>query len=539
MILRLTLLTGLAFMLQGCVSVFMPKYQNINLHPANEKSVVYINEEEVGKGKRITARVEKNGLQPILIRTEGYRDRHEVLVPTHRPVGYWICQGINMPFNILFFYPLMIDNMSDKGHAYENDIYFNNLDALPKRTPQQKYVSISNIKAEIKANSKDIHFFTGVYKNNIKEMVANFDEKKNQNELEAEKKAVKKKGRNTLLKEDDDIKYDDVIYTEDIYKTLKNGGYIDTVNTIFSDQNNTLVLEGKITRVYFYNFHLKKIRETFNKNKTFITWYIKDSYGRILDSIPLEQLSESFYYSDANDPKYISKLIGNAVELSYYSLIKNEKYIKHSKAISDFKPNFALQSIKTPASVVSEKQNASEAVVIVKTDDGHGSGFAISNDGYLITNYHVISDKFKDHKSNIKVITSEGLELPAKVVRYNKYRDLALLKVERNFPRAFKLNSTKSYKNLQDVYTIGAPKSIELGQSISLGLISNERNSNNNQLIQLNMSINSGNSGGPLFDATGNLHGVIVSKLIGKNTEGIGFAIPGHLIQNYLNLNYN
>jgi len=113
------------------------------------------------------------------------------------------------------------------------------------------------------------------------------------------------------------------------------------------------------------------------------------------------------------------------------------------------------------------------------------------------------------------------------------------LKVEYNFEKAFLLTSEKTFKNLSEVYTIGAPKSVELGQSVSIGLISNERNSNNNNVLQLSMSLNGGNSGGPLFDKTGVLHGVIQAKLVGKDTEGVGFAIPGYLIPEYLKISYS
>jgi S1-C subfamily serine protease len=136
------------------------------------------------------------------------------------------------------------------------------------------------------------------------------------------------------------------------------------------------------------------------------------------------------------------------------------------------------------------------------------------------------------------VLTSGGEELEAQVVRYNKFRDLALLKVNKKFDKAFRFSNVKLFENLQDVYTIGAPKSIELGQSFAMGVISNERKINNNDLLQLGMSVNGGNSGGPVFDAKGNLHGVIVSKLAGQNTEGVSFAIPGYRIEEYLNIHY-
>ena len=139
----------------------------------------------------------------------------------------------------------------------------------------------------------------------------------------------------------------------------------------------------------------------------------------------------------------------------------------------------------------------------------------------------------------IKVITSDGDELEGTVVRVNKFRDLALIKVNKKFEKAFVVPNVKTFKNLQDVYTIGTPISIELGQSVSSGVISNERKVNNNNLLQLGMSVNGGNSGGPLYDASGNLHGVIVSKLVGKNTEGVSFAIPSYMIEDYLKLKIN
>ena len=88
------------------------------------------------------------------------------------------------------------------------------------------------------------------------------------------------------------------------------------------------------------------------------------------------------------------------------------------------------------------------------------------------------------------------------------------------------------------MYTIGAPKSIELGQTVTTGIISNERNANNNELLQLSMPVNGGNSGGPLFNKTGVLDGVIVAKLVGESTEGISFAIPAYKIGAYLKISY-
>ena len=198
-----------------------------------------------------------------------------------------------------------------------------------------------------------------------------------------------------------------------------------------------------------------------------------------------------------------------------------------------------LLHLTKPSAIVSGKSDATLASVIIKRDDnGHGSGFAISQDGYLLTNYHVVASDNPKKPEKLKVVLSGGEELEATLVRFNKAQDIALLKVEHTFEKAFLLGTEKSYKPLTDVYTVGAPKSIELGQTMTAGLISNERNSNNNELLQLSMPINFGNSGGPLFDASGTLDGVIVAKLVGESTEGISFAIPAYRIHDYIKVSY-
>ncbi len=195
-------------------------------------------------------------------------------------------------------------------------------------------------------------------------------------------------------------------------------------------------------------------------------------------------------------------------------------------------------TIPFPTAPVTRKGNAVDACVTVKTKDGHGSGFAISNDGYILTNYHVLPGAYRGKPNDPTIITSDNQEIPGKIIRYNKFRDVALIKVDKKFDYAFKCGNVKAYEKLQDVYTIGAPESLELGQSISAGILSNERNNNNNALLQLGMSVNAGNSGGPLFDENGVLDGVVCAKLIGENTEGVAFAIPSYLIQGYLNIKY-
>jgi S1-C subfamily serine protease len=366
-------------------------------------------------------------------------------------------------------------------------------------------------------------------------------------EREARRKSKKKKEKEYLVEEKKDLKYNDVVFTEDLMQTLYDGGFTDTVNNVFSDNNNTLILEGKIDNVLLYRISHFWNGGTVCQSKTNLVWYIKNTYGEILDSVVDNSLSNAM-----RSPPYsyqttwaqrramsVKSTVESSVTKSFYRLLEGEAFSKYSKIITDFNPKLEPTKLNRPVATVADKRDAAEASVIIKTDAGHGSGFAITNDGYVVTNYHVIAaDQKALEDMKVTVIDFDGKELEGTVEKVNKFQDIALIKVENEFSKAFYCSNEKSFRKMDDIYTIGAPKSITLGQSISSGLISNERKINNNYLLQLGMSINSGNSGGPIFDTKGTLHGVVVSKLVGRNTEGVSFAVPSYLLQEYLNIQY-
>ena len=242
-------------------------------------------------------------------------------------------------------------------------------------------------------------------------------------------------------------------------------------------------------------------------------------------------------------PKHLLSYECDAVVNSYLNLTRNNIFKNQLKINKDFTIKDEKLTINhvTNESRVTNKTDAFKASVMVKSKEnnkfiGHGSGFAISQDGYILTNYHVIAGKNANQQNEISVITATGNEYPATIVRFNKFRDVALLKIGGKFDKAFQLEITNNAQVLMDVLTIGAPKSLELGQSVSTGIIANYKNDFENKYLQLGMSINSGNSGGPIFDKQGNLHGIVVSKLVGFGIEGVGFAIPSYLVAEYLNL---
>lgn len=159
-----------------------------------------------------------------------------------------------------------------------------------------------------------------------------------------------------------------------------------------------------------------------------------------------------------------------------------------------------------------------------------GSGFIISQDGYVVTNYHVVSGA-----TTLKVITWDTKEYVATLIGGDATNDIAVLKIEgSDFPYV-KLGSSEKMAVGDRVAAIGNPLG-ELTSTLTVGYISATDRAVNTDgtyinMLQTDAAINSGNSGGPLFNMHGEVIGITTAKYSGTSNsgatiEGIGFAIP-------------
>jgi len=179
----------------------------------------------------------------------------------------------------------------------------------------------------------------------------------------------------------------------------------------------------------------------------------------------------------------------------------------------------------------------SEAVVKVSTPAGMGSGFIINENGYLITNYHVIE---KETKIEVTVFQTakNGFEKKAfkkiKIVALNPFVDLALLKIEDLGdikPKYVYLAGTDDIEVGQRVFAIGNPLGLE--RTVTDGVISTKNRAFEGLVyIQTNADINPGNSGGPLFNLSGEVIGVTNMGYIFFG--GLGFAIPVDYVKHFI-----
>lgn len=178
-----------------------------------------------------------------------------------------------------------------------------------------------------------------------------------------------------------------------------------------------------------------------------------------------------------------------------------------------------------------------EAVVQVRTPGGLGSGFILNEDGYLMTNFHVIEGETQIW---VEVYHVKDGQLERKsykqvrIVAMNKFVDLALLRIEDKDAPKFKwvtLGSTEPLAVGEHVFAIGSPLGLE--RTVTEGILSTKTRQLGGELyLQTTAQINPGNSGGPLFNLAGQVIGITNMKI--TFGEGLGFAIPIETVKYFL-----
>lgn len=166
-----------------------------------------------------------------------------------------------------------------------------------------------------------------------------------------------------------------------------------------------------------------------------------------------------------------------------------------------------------------------------------GSGFIISADGYILTNFHVIESAV-DGGYDVQVYTYDGTEYIASIVGYEQDNDVAVLKIDADGLSAATIGDSDAIQVGQSAYAVGNPLG-ELAYTMTTGSVSAlDREisftdsgtgiTNTISMFQIDAAVNSGNSGGPVYNSRGEVIGIVTAKYGSSttNVEGIGFAIP-------------
>lgn len=189
----------------------------------------------------------------------------------------------------------------------------------------------------------------------------------------------------------------------------------------------------------------------------------------------------------------------------------------------------AFEKVAPAVVIVSANGVTDYSGIIPKQVDGMGSGFIINEEGYILTNYHVI-----EGAKEVIVTLSDGRDVKAKVVNYDQNQDIAMLKLTDDsikVPAIVELGNSDALKPGEEVLAIGTPLSKDFNQTVTGGLVSAVNRTVETStgvklnLIQTDAAINPGNSGGPLINTKGEVVGINTLKMSGE-AEGIGFSIP-------------
>jgi len=226
----------------------------------------------------------------------------------------------------------------------------------------------------------------------------------------------------------------------------------------------------------------------------------------------------------------------NSVDVRFAQM---QEQIDASRTLPDTIPAYP-QYITSPGAIY--QQNVQSVVLITAemtsvmfgqstTGTSSGSGFVITEDGYVVTNHHVV-----DKATGVTVTMYDGTEYDAKIIGSDSTNDVALLKIDEDVTlQAVAIGSSNALSVGDQVVAIGNPLG-ELTSTLTVGYVSaKERDVTTDgttiNMIQTDAAINSGNSGGPLFNSQGEVVGITTAKYSGNSSsgasiEGIGFAIP-------------
>lgn len=403
--------------------------------------------------------------------------------------------------------PLWVSLLFGPWKIYEKFYELPPLTPLPKRTADERFLIVN--KSEMNVNKDDYR----------RSQFRNYEAYEAGNRLYGEEP-------------EEELKFESDFISAELNNLLHSYGYIDSANTLFVNTYKSLGVECEIQQIG------ENYIGMMGSSLSLITNW------RLMDMSTEEVVTEQTISSDSYaaeimafyDEEKAKGLLIDALENSLIKFLESEQV---EKALQDTAPAFVKQLESWEKLEIRQKNvhpasisDAAQSVVTIDTESGHGSGCIISEQGYIVTNHHVINKAEK-----LEVILNDGRKLQGSLIRSNPLLDLALIKVEATLEvKPFGMGSIEEAQLGSETYAVGTPSKLDLGQTISKGIISGKRNIENHTYLQTDVSINAGSSGGALINKEGKLLGIINNKLVGVGVEGIGFAIPVSYLEEALKI---
>lgn len=230
-----------------------------------------------------------------------------------------------------------------------------------------------------------------------------------------------------------------------------------------------------------------------------------------------------FVYKIHTESKVLQNNVATAVSSAEYEKLKRELDALRIKQAETPAPQIIMNN--TPADYTALVERVMPSMVFIQTDKGLGSGFFVSPNGDILTNYHVI-----DNAEYINVMMQNGQVASALIKDYDAQRDMALLKLNIPYTVQFLTIRNALPKQGEAVIAIGNPKGYT--DTVSNGIVSAIREFNNNLWVQFTAPISPGSSGGALFNVQGEVIGM--PSLIRKDAQNMNFAVAPTVLTQFL-----
>ena len=553
-VLYAAVIAAIIFSASGCALIFSPARQYVHVSTTTPGAAISFDGDSIGRGSAHLRLSKYKVYNTFTAEKEGFKSRNycvalhkysptvalaaldvaaimvPYLVSVHKTntngSGTTIGSDIAIIPGLFSALVLYKELHHVKTHRYDKD---NNIPALVPykfRLADEKYLLVNNTAADIPVANQELVSYRNLKKYHNKSGNSNGS-------------------RRSYAQEN--LKLDNTVFTGTLNASLKKMRFVDTSGHIFPNVDNSLYLNATIKKITFHEIWSPYASFTPNppdakqSNHLFsvelaVDWDVLDFYKQKLTTIRTVETSDLYTVAYGSGKSEMANTIYKAVkdnmELSIINLrtkLEQKGMLKNTVS----KPDSSVLEISRPPAIVRTKDDFKKSCVAIKTDDGSCSGTIVSEDGYILTSFHATLNTKK-----ITVLFSDSTTAEATVIRKNASADVALLKINKTGLTPFILSEDTDPEIGIDVWAVGIVVGVDKEASLSHGIISGVRKTDDMVMLQTDASLNPTNSGGALVSAKGVAVGLVSMKLAGRGVEGIGFALSAHDIMKKLQLKY-
>lgn len=500
----------------GCVTIFGRKKQNVKITSATPDANLSIDKKSVDNDT-IKINLDKNYPHSVTASKEGYKSRSSVL--SLEKISLWFFGDIAVApafYGVFTFVSLLIDGSTSpvKQRRFKPKVEIDSLIALPKKKSNEKYIWVEDVYINLRKGDVLGKYYLSTGKMRRDKA---FDEYK------AYENAI----------------YDAPQFKHDMNEILLSYGYSDTSENVIPSSWNSLFLTSKIKKLNTKLAILRSSNDVSQRSALIkidldVEWTLYDGFGNeIFNAITYGTSDDAWGNVETNELLF-QKSMKDAIEYAILDLYTKPEFLELiilDQGLETGKNNQVTEITRLPSNETSNKlEEQLKSIVRISSNNFNSTGVIISSDGYIITNYQIISGG-----KQVKVKLAEK-ELKADVISTNAQLNLALIKVESDSLQPINWDLTEQSEIGEQIYTLSFSRLEVLNKYVSSGIVSGTRIFQSKPYIQSDVPMSFGNSGGLMVNSNGEIIGILNAKVNSEEVEGIGFAVPMREVLSGLNI---